>query len=169
MAMKVTLLFLVSGFFFLLLQMTFLHLLPLGPIVPDLSLILCVYLGLYRPTIGSVFGSFFLGYSLDVFSSPLLGLNAFALSLVFLVVYLSSRRIWIHNQLWSAGMVFFASWIKAAALILAGALFLPVENFWLGVVRYVFLEAVAAAILAPAVFFLLQRGQTHLESLRGQV
>jgi rod shape-determining protein MreD len=169
MAMKVTLLFLVSGFCSLLLQMSFLHLLPLGPIVPDLSLILCVYLGLYRPTIGAVFGSFFLGYSLDVFSSPLLGLNAFALSLVFLVVYSVSRRIWIHNQFWSAGMVFFASWVKAAALILAGALFLPAENFWPGVARYILLEAVAAAVLAPLVFFLLQRGQTYFESLRGQV
>jgi membrane protein implicated in regulation of membrane protease activity len=66
-------------------------------------------------------------------------------------------------------MVFFASWVKAAALILAGALFLPAENFWFGILRYVLLEAVSAAVLAPVVFFLLRRGENYFESLRGQV
>jgi rod shape-determining protein MreD len=163
--LKLTLLFVSFGFFALLLQMTFFHLLPLGPVVPDMTLILCVYLGLYRPTVGAVLGSFLLGYSVDVFSSPVLGLNTFAMSLVFLVAYLSSRRIWIHNELWSAALVFAAGWIKAAALVLAWVLFVAGHESWSGVLRYVFLEALCAAVLAPGVFVLLRRGQNHLEAV----
>lgn len=164
--MKLSLLFLLVGFLVVLLQTTFLHLLPLGPIVPDLILVLCVYWGLNHPTVGAVLGSFLLGYSVDVFSSPVLGLNAFAMSLVFLAVYLSSRCIWIHNPLLSAAVVFFASWIKGAALILVGSLFLTAEGLWIGVLKYIFLEALVAAVLAPGVFSLLRRGQSYLEEVR---
>ncbi len=164
--MKLSLLFLLVGFLVVLLQTTFLHLLPLGPIVPDLILVLCVYWGLNHPTVGAVLGSFLLGYSVDVFSSPVLGLNAFAMSLVFLAVYLSSRCIWIHNPLLSAVVVFFASWIKVAALILVGTLFLAAEGLWMGVLKYIFLEALVAAMLAPWVFSLLRRGQSYLEEVR---
>jgi hypothetical protein len=66
-------------------------------------------------------------------------------------------------------MVFFASWVKAVALIIAGSIFLSAEDFWLGILRYVLLEAAFAAILAPAVFFLLQRGQSYMETFRMQV
>lgn len=164
--MKLSLLFFLAGFIVVLLQTTFLHLFPLGPIVPDLILVLCVYWGLNHPTVGAVWGAFLLGYAVDVFSSPVLGLNAFAMSLVFLAVYLSSRCIWIHSPLLSAAVVFFASWVKGAALILVGTFFLTAEGLWIGVLKYIFLEALVAAILAPGVFSLLRRGQSFLEEVR---
>lgn len=164
--MKLSLLFLFVGFLLVLLQTTLLHLLPLGPIVPDLILVLCVYWGLNHPTVGAVLGSFILGYSVDVFSSPVLGLNAFAMSLVFLAVYLSSRCIWIHNPFLSAAVVFFASWVKAAALLIVGTLFLVAEGLWMGVLKYILLEALVAALLSPCLFFLLRRGQNYLQELR---
>lgn len=164
--MKLSLLFFLVGLFLLLLQTTILHLLPLGPIVPDLILALCVYWGLNRPSVGAVLGSFVLGYSVDVFSSPVLGLNAFAMSLVFLAAYLSSRCIWIQSSFLSATVVFLASWLKGAALILAGTLFLAGEGLWTGVLKYIFLDALLAAVLAPGLFLLLRRGQNYLEELR---
>jgi rod shape-determining protein MreD len=164
--MKLSLLFLSVGFVLVLLQTTLLHLLPLGPFVPDLALVLCVYLGLNHPTVGAVLGSFILGYSVDVFSSPILGLNAFAMSLVFLAVYLSSRHIWIHNPLLSAPVVFFASWVKGAALMSIGSLFLAVDGIGMGRIPYILLDAILAAILAPAIFALLKRSQSYLEEMR---
>ncbi len=164
--MKLFLLFSLVGFLLVFLQTTLLHLLPFGSIVPDLTLVLCVYWGLNHPTVGAVLGSFILGYSVDVFSSPVLGLNAFALSLVFLAVYLSSRRIWIHNPFLSAAVVFFASWVKGAALVVVWTVFLAVDGLWMGVLKYIFLEALFAAILAPVVFLLLRRGQSYLEEVR---
>jgi rod shape-determining protein MreD len=111
-------------------------------------------------------GSFLLGYSVDVVSSPILGLNAFAMSLVFLAVYLSSRSIWLHHPVVSSIVVLLASLVKGAALILVWTVFLSVDGFWTGAIRYILLEALVAAVLAPVVFALLRRGQAYLEQIR---
>lgn len=164
MEMKLSLLFFITGLVLVLLQTTFLHLLPLGPVVPDLILVLCVYWGLYHPTLGAVLGSFALGYSVDVVSSPILGLNAFAMSLVFLAVYLSSRNIWIQSPMVSAVVVFLASLIKSLALIVVWLVFLNSEGVVLGALKYLVLEALVAAVVAPFLFAFLRRGQIYLES-----
>lgn len=164
--MRLFLLFFVVGVLLILLQTTFLHLLPIGPIVPDLVLVLCVYLGLHHPTVGAALGSFLLGYSVDVVSSRMLGLNAFAMSLVFLAVYFSSRSIWLHHPIVSALVVFFAALVKGAALVLAWVLFLSVEGFWIGAARYIISEALVAALLAPLVFSLLRRGEEFTNRFR---
>jgi rod shape-determining protein MreD len=161
--MKLSLLLFAVGLLMVLLQTTFLHFFPL---VPDLILVLCVYWGLHHPTVGAVLGSFVLGYSVDVVSSPILGINAFAMSLVFLAVYLSSRSIWLHNHLVSAIVVLLASLVKGLALVLVSAIFLSTEGFWMGALRYILLEALVAALLAPFVFALLRRGQSYLEKVQ---
>ena len=161
--MRFSLLIFLIGLLMVLLQSTFLHLFP---IVPDLVLILCVYWGLHQPTVGAVLGSFALGYSLDVVSSPILGLNAFAMSVVFLTVYLSSRSIWMHSSIASTLVVLLAALVKGAALVVAWAIFLTTEGFWTGAVRYIILEALIAALIAPLVFALLRRGQSYLENVR---
>ncbi|OGQ83500.1 MAG: rod shape-determining protein MreD [Deltaproteobacteria bacterium RIFCSPLOWO2_12_FULL_60_19] len=165
--MRLSLLFIAAGFLVVLLQTTVLHLLPLGRFVPDLALVLCVYLGLNHPTVGAVLGSFILGYSVDVFSAGgVLGLNAFAFSLVFLAVYVSSRAIWVHSPLSSAPVVFFASWIKVAALQGVWTLFLAMEGLGAGALKYTLVDAILAAVLAPGIFSLLKRGQSYLEEVR---
>ena len=161
--MKLSFLLFAVGLLMVLLQTTFLHFFPL---VPDLILVLCVYWGLHHPTVGAVLASFVLGYSVDVVSSPILGINAFAMSLVFLAVYLSSRSIWLHNHLVSAVVVLLASFVKGVALVLVSAIFLSTEGFWMGVLRYILLEALVAALLAPFVFALLRRSQTYLEKVQ---
>ncbi len=81
---------------------------PSAPLCLILTLVLCVYLGLYHPTVGAALGSFLLGYSIDIVSSRIIGLNAFAMSLVFLTVYLSSRAIWLQHPLVSSLVVLLA-------------------------------------------------------------
>lgn len=161
--MKLALLFSAIGLISIILQMSLLHLLPLGPVVPDLILVLCVYLGLHHPSVGAALGSFALGYSIDVVSSPLLGINAFAMSLVFLAVYLSARSIWVHNPLVSAFIVLAASLVKSASLVLISALFVSIDGMWDIALRYVLMEALLAAALAPILFLLLQRGQNLVQ------
>jgi len=164
--MRLFLLFFLVGIFLLLLQTTLLHLLPIGPVVPDLILVLCVYLGLYHPSVGAALGSFLLGYSIDIVSSPILGLNAFAMSLVFLSVYFSSRSIWIQNPIVTSLVVLLAALVKGAAVVLISAVFLSVEGFWIGAARYIIMEALVAAVLAPLVFALLRRSQNFIEKFR---
>lgn len=164
--MRRFLLFFVVGIFVLLLQTTLLHLLPTNPVVPDLTLVLCVYLGLYHPSVGAALGAFLLGYSVDVVSSRIIGLNAFAMSLVFLTVYLSSRAIWLQNPLVTSLVVLIASMIKGAALVLISAIFISIEGFWIGAGWYIIREALLAALLAPLVFALLRRGEGYVDRFR---
>jgi len=164
--MRLFLLFFLVAIFVLLLQTTLLHLLPISPVVPDLTLVLCVYLGLYHPTVGAALGAFLLGYSIDIVSSRIIGLNAFAMSLVFLTVYLSSRAIWLQNPLVTSLVVLFAALVKGAALVLVSALFVSIEGFWIGAGWYIIREALLAALLAPVVFALLRRGESYVDRFR---
>jgi rod shape-determining protein MreD len=164
--MRLFLLFFLAAIFVLLLQTTLLHLLPISPVVPDLTLVLCVYLGLYHPTVGAALGAFLLGYSIDIVSSRIIGLNAFAMSLVFLTVYLSSRAIWLQNPLVSSLVVLLASLVKGAALVLVSAIFVSIEGFWIGAGWYIIREALLAALLAPVVFALLRRGEHYVDRFR---
>jgi rod shape-determining protein MreD len=166
--MRLFLLFFLVGILLILLQTTLLHLLPIGPIIPDLTLVLCVYLGLYHPTVGAALGSFLIGYSVDVVSSPsrMVGLNAFAMSLVFLLVYFGSRSIWLQNPLVSSIVVLFAALVKSVALVLISAFFVSLEGFWIGATWYIIQEALAAAVLAPVVFGLLRAGENYAARFR---
>ncbi len=158
--MKLSLLLFGFGIVLVVLQTTLQRLLPIGPVVPDLILVLCVYWGLHHPTAGAALGSFMLGYSVDIISSRLLGVNAFAMSLVFLSVYLGSRSIWLHHPIVSSIIVLFAALVKGAGLVLVWIVFLSTEGFWQGAVKYIVSEALIAALLAPFMFTLLQRGET---------
>jgi rod shape-determining protein MreD len=120
---------------------------------------------LHHPTVGAAVGSFLLGYSVDVVSSRLLGLNAFAMTLVFLAVYFSSRSIWLHHPIVTSLVVLFAALVKGLALVLLWLVFLSMEGFWLGAAKYIIAEALVAAALAPWVFALLRRGESYLGKL----
>jgi rod shape-determining protein MreD len=157
--MKLFLLLFGVGILLVVLQTTLQRLLPMGPVVPDLILVLCVYWGLHHPTAGAALGSFLLGYSVDIISSRLLGVNAFAMSLVFLAVYLGSRSIWLHHPIVSSIIVLFAALVKGAGLVLVWVIFLSTEGFWQGAAQYIVTEALIAAVLAPFMFTLLQRGE----------
>jgi len=157
--------FFTIGIFLVILQTSLQRLLPIGPIVPDLILVLCVYWGLHHPTVGAALGSFLLGYSVDIISSRLLGINAFAMSLVFIAAYLGSRSIWLHHPIVSSIIVLLAALVKGVGLIVVWVLFLSTEGFGKGAAQYIVTEALIAAVLAPFMFALLRRGESYLEKL----
>lgn len=138
-----------------LLQTTLLPWVFLGRATPDLLLVICVYLGLHRHTVGGVVGSFLLGYLEDAFSGTMRGLNSFGMTTVFLVVYLTSRRLWVDNALSKVVVVFAASLVKTTTILLLLAAFLPIAGWWPGFVRDLLIQGVLAAALSPAVFAVL--------------
>ena len=80
--MNVSLAFFGIGLVFVVLQSTVLHLASWTPIIPDLTLILCVYWALNRPRVEAVWATFLLGYAIDILSSPQPGVNALAFTAV---------------------------------------------------------------------------------------
>ena len=143
----------------LLLQTTVLPLAAIGRATPDLLLIMCVYLGLHQHTVGGAIGAFSLGYLQDAFSGSVAGLNAFGMCLVFTVVYLTSRRLWVDNTISKIAVVFLASLLKTIAILVLVAMFMSVEGLWRTMLSYLLIEAVLAATLSPAVFAVLARTQ----------
>jgi rod shape-determining protein MreD len=138
-----------------LLQTTLLPLLPFGGTAPDLLLVLCVYLGLFHHTVGGAVGAFLLGYLQDGVSGGAPGLNAFALSFVFLFVYLTSRRLWVDNLLSKIVLVFLASVIKTVTVLSLLAAFRAFEGDWGRAIGAGVVQAVVSAAIAPPMFALL--------------
>lgn len=148
----------------LLLQTTVLPLAAIGRATPDLLLIMCVYLGLHQHTVGGAVGAFSLGYLQDAFSGSVAGLNAFGMCLVFTVVYLTSRRLWVDNTISKIAVVFLASVLKTAAILVLVAVFMSIEGLWRTMLSYLLIEAVLAALLSPAVFAVLAHTQQLQEA-----
>jgi rod shape-determining protein MreD len=139
----------------LLLQTTVLHTLTGGRAIPDLILILCVYLGLHEHNVGGATGAFLLGYLLDSFSGSPVGLNAFAMTSVYLVVYLASRRLWMDNAFSAIAMVFCATFLKGLAIFGALAAYLAIDRVSFGAAQILLGEALLAGAITPAVFSVL--------------
>lgn len=143
----------------LLLQTSVLPLVAIGRATPDLLLIICVYLGLHQHSVAGAVGAFVLGYLQDTFSGSVVGLNAFAMSLVFVMVYLTSRRLWVDNAVSKVVVVFLASLLKTLAILLLAVLFLSVDGLSQTMLGYLVAQAALAAVLSPAVFALLAQTQ----------
>lgn len=147
-----------------ILQTTILQALPYVSVVPDILLVLCVYLGLYQHNVGGAFGAFILGYLEDGVSGSAAGLNAFAMSLIFLLIYLTSRRLWVENVISQVVVVFLAFMVKAAAVTILLAIFASFDSGWGLVVGSLFLQGLVTAAAAPIVFALLKRTRRPSEA-----
>jgi len=139
----------------LVLQTTVLPHLAVGRATPDLLLIICVYVGLRHHSVGGALGAFFLGYLQDAFSGQVVGLNAFGMCLVYAIVYLTSRRLWVDNALSTVVLVFLASVVKTASILILVAVFLSVEGWITTTLQYLPLQALLAAVFSIPMFALL--------------
>jgi len=142
-----------------LLETTIFHLLPLGPVMPDLVVILCVYLALREQSVAGALGAFLLGYFVDSFAGDAIGLHAFAMSLIFLLVYLLARQLWMDNLVANVAVVFAASLLKALSVALLLVFYLSADYPWRHLVSTVWIEAALAAAFSPFVFSVLDGGR----------
>jgi rod shape-determining protein MreD len=142
-----------------LLETTVVHLLPLGPIMPDFVVILCVYLALHEHSVAGALGAFLLGYFVDNFSGGVLGLHAFAMSLIFVLVYLLARQLWMDNVVTNVAVVFGASLLKAVSVAVLLALYVSGDYPWRHLFSTIWIEAGIAALATPFVFSLLDGGR----------
>ena len=165
-SMNVSLAFFGIGLVFVVLQSTVLHLASWTPIIPDLTLILCVYWALNRPRVEAVWATFLLGYAIDILSSPQPGVNALAFTAVFLVVYVVFRYVWATGALISAVTVFMAVWLKVGTLIVISPLFELTARGWVVVADAILREAIFSACIAPVLFLMLRSIQNRMETVR---
>ena len=122
------------------------------PVVPDLLLVLAVYLGVRRQTVGGAVSAFVLGYFLDTFSGTLLGLNAFAFTAAYLAVHWIARHLWLQRGLPVVAVALFGGMVRSLAEIGIEALVAGRAPVWQHLVGYGLVGVLVAAVLAPAVF-----------------
>ena len=155
--MRGALAFAVLAMIALLLQTTVLPRAPIGRAAPDLLLIMCVYLGLHQHSVSGAAGAFVLGYLEDAFSGSVAGLNAFAMCVVFAIVYITSRRLWVDNAISKIVLVFLATIVKAALTLALVAIFMSPERWRAPLLSGALLQATFTAIISPFVFAILTR------------
>jgi rod shape-determining protein MreD len=125
---------------------------PLTEVVPNLILVLAVYLGLRHHGVGGVAGAFVLGYFLDTFSGTLLGVHAAACTAAYVVAYLIARTLWTEDGLPAMIVVFLAALVHT---VVAHGVVVLVDRAWPGwmvVARHGLEQALLATILTPWLF-----------------
>src|SRR5208282_278328 len=118
--MRLLALFVVATFAALAIQTILPLWFPIRGFVPHLVLILSVDLGLRHPSAMGALMAFAMGYATDALSGSQIGLNAFTVTLVFLVSYQISGRLLATSDLVGAIAVFAGTLINSlGALALA--------------------------------------------------
>jgi rod shape-determining protein MreD len=153
---RLIILFTFAGAFALWLQVGILHWLPLGGFVPDLAVILVVDLGLRQHDALAPFLAFAMGYAVDALSGSQLGLNAFTLTLVYLLVYEISRHTWMTGGMVGPLMAGGGTLIHSFGVLALGGGLASVLPLKTGLLHEILLQAIISALLAPAVFGLLR-------------
>lgn len=161
--MRQLLLYALATLVALILQTGVLHWLPLGPLVPDLVLVLVVDMGLKEHNAMAAVLAFAMGYATDACSGSQVGLNAFMMTLIFLLTYEASRHLWVTTGVVGPLAVIVAALIKnLGALLLAGAAAPSAGAVSAPMLRPALIGALVTALLSPLVFGALEWGKRLL-------
>ncbi|HKD70220.1 MAG TPA: hypothetical protein VKB84_25510 [Candidatus Binataceae bacterium] len=136
--------------------------LPAGALFPDLVLILAVDLGLKQHNALAPVLAFAMGYATDALSGTHLGLNAFMMTLIFLLSYELSRHVWVTGRIIGPLTVGFADLLRALGVIAIGGGIATVSHLKGPALRLVIIQALITAAVSPAVFLLLDAGKRAL-------
>jgi rod shape-determining protein MreD len=128
------------------------HLISARSLIPNLIVILAVDLGLRHHGVLPAIIAFGMGYATDALAGSHPGLNAFMVTLVFLVSYEFSSRLLVTNAFVGATIVFFGVIVTDLGTIAIGSGTLSESG---PMVSYILLRAMISALVAPPVFSVL--------------
>jgi rod shape-determining protein MreD len=130
------------------------HLVSFRALVPNLIIILAVDLGLRHHGVLPAIIAFTMGYATDALAGSHPGLNAFMMTMVFLVSYEISTRLMVANAFVGATVVFFGVIATALGTIAIANGFNALSDTG-PLMPELTLEALISAIIAPIVFAML--------------
>jgi rod shape-determining protein MreD len=136
--------------------------LPAGVLFPDLVLILAVDLGLKQHNALSAVLAFGMGYATDAVSGVHLGLNAFMMTLIFLLSYELSRHVWVTGRVIGPVTVALADLLKTLGVMAITGGIATVAGIKGPEMRLIVIQALITAAVAPAIFALLDAGKRAL-------
>jgi len=136
--------------------------LPAGALFPDLVLILAVDLGLKQHNALSPALAFAMGYATDASSGAHLGLNAFTMTLIFLLSYELSRHVWVTGRIIGPLTVALADLLKTLGVMAITGGVATVASIKGPALRMILIQALLTAAVAPLIFALLDAGKRAL-------
>jgi rod shape-determining protein MreD len=136
--------------------------LPPGAVFPDLVLILVVDLGLKQHNALAAFLAFAMGYATDALSGAHLGLNAFMMTLIFLLSYELSRHAWVTGRVIGPVTVGVAALLKSVGVMAITGGIATVADIKDTTLRLVIVQALLTAALAPFIFAMLDAAKRAL-------
>jgi rod shape-determining protein MreD len=141
------------GFFLLVLQSTFAHLVPFDMFIPSLSLPVILYMGLhdFNAARGALI-SFAIGYLMDVFAGSPMGLYTFVTVAIFLISRVAALRLFLHGWFFEILLTFLLALISSLLILFIRALFDKDFGSLLIHLEIVVSRAVATAIVSPLIF-----------------
>ncbi len=119
--MRLILLFAVFALLGLALETANFHLISFRPLLPNLIVILAVDLGFRHHSMTAALMAFSIGYATDAFAGSHPGLNAFMITLIYVVCYEISSRLLVTNAFVGATVVFFGVILTALGAIAISA------------------------------------------------
>lgn len=149
--MSYLLLYYIGGFLAVILQTTFLPNL-FSFAIPDLLLILVIYIGLNERYLRGSLLTFFLGCLSDVFSGQTLGLNCTVYILSFLAIRSVVNRLNTESSLLLLFMVGSGTLFQGFTLIFLLTFLAETGNAWLLILKYLPMQLISNVI---ATFLLL--------------
>src|SRR5579885_3879545 len=126
--------------------------LPAGALFPDLVLILVVDLGLKQHNALSAVLAFAMGYATDACSGTHLGLNAFLMTLIFLLSYELSRHVWVTGRVIGPLTVGAADLLNHLGVMALTGGMATVSNLKASTLRLLLFQALITAAVAPLIF-----------------
>ena len=152
--MRLILLFAVFAVLGLAIETAVPHLISFRALVPNLIIILAVDLGLRHHGVLPAVLAFTVGFATDALAGSHPGLNAFMMTMVFLVSYEISTRLMVANAFVGATVVFFGVIATALGTIAIANGFNALSDTG-PLMPELTLEALISAIIAPIVFAML--------------
>jgi rod shape-determining protein MreD len=154
MGLRLVVLFAILAFVSLAIETAIPYWLPTRVLIPNLIVILAVDLGLRHHSAAAAVLAFAMGYATDAFSGTILGLNAFLITIVFILSYELSVRLLVTNALVGAMAVFLGVMVTTlgALAISSGSTALADASRMLPTFA---IEAAVSAAFAPPMFALL--------------
>jgi rod shape-determining protein MreD len=154
--LRLILLFAIFALLGLALETANFHLVSFRPLIPNLIVILAVDLGFRHHGAIAALLAFSIGYATDAFAGSHPGLNAFMITLIYVVCYEISSRLLVTNAFVGATVVFFGVILTALGAIALSAGIEAVGQSG-GIMPSLMLQAGISAIVAPFVFSILAR------------
>lgn len=157
---------LIVGLLSIVLQGTFLKLVQPSMLVPNLPLIVVVYLGFNEANRFGALMAFLVGLELDLYSGILLGPWAGTFVVVFTALSIISQRLFVDSLTVVFLATFLSSLVSCLLFVLLSSQFNPTLA---GGVSISFLEALISGVCAPLVFLLLQQVLPWRKQLSGSM